>query len=166
MKKFDEPKALNDVSAFHEIFDLPVLSSPQVPDSERCRLRINLLEEELRELKEAISKKDIVEAADAFADLQYVLSGAILEFGLATVFKQIFDEVQRSNMSKVCNSREDAEATLQHYLQTKGMEGEIIEKDGQFLVYRKSDRKVLKSINYSEAKLREIVENHLLIGNK
>jgi predicted HAD superfamily Cof-like phosphohydrolase len=157
MNKFDEPNALNDVAAFHEIFELPVLPLPMIPDAARCRLRINLLEEELRELKEAISKKDIVEAADALADLQYVLSGAILEFGLGSSFKNLFDEVQRSNMSKVCDSLEDAHATLDYYFQTKGTEGEIIEKSGQYLVYRKSDRKVLKSVSYSEARLKEII---------
>ena len=165
MKKFDEPRALNDVAAFHEIFDLPVLTTPQIPDTDRCRLRINLLEEELRELKEAIAKKDIVEAADALADLQYVLSGAILEFGLGHSFKAVFDEVQRSNMSKVCETLEDAKATLEHYRKIKGMEGEIVEKDGQYLIYRISDRKVLKSIQYSEAKIREIVVNQSIIEN-
>jgi predicted HAD superfamily Cof-like phosphohydrolase len=157
MKKFEEPNALNDVAAFHEIFELPVLPSPMIPDADRCRLRINLLEEELRELKEAISKGDIVAAADAFADLQYVLSGAILEFGLGSSFKDLFEEVQRSNMSKVCDSLDDAHATVDHYFQTKGTEGEIIEKSGQYLVYRKSDRKVLKSVSYSEARLKDII---------
>ncbi|MCB0689753.1 MAG: nucleoside triphosphate pyrophosphohydrolase family protein [Saprospiraceae bacterium] len=166
MKKFDEPSALSNVAAFHDVFDLPVLNTPQIPDSDRCRLRINLLEEELRELKEAIAKKDIVEAADAFADLQYVLSGAILEFGLAPSFKELFEEVQRSNMSKVCQSLEDANATIDHYRDTKGQEGEIVEKEGQFLVYRKGDRKVLKSVRYSEARLREIVENQLVVKTK
>lgn len=164
--KFEEPNALTDVAQFHYIFDLPVLDSPVIPDSDRCRLRINLLEEELRELKEAIRKKDIVEAADAFADLQYVLSGAILEFGLAPSFREIFEEVQRSNMSKVCETRADAEATLDHYRKQKGMEGEIVEKDGKFLVYRLSDRKVLKSIRYSEANLRKIVENQSFVADK
>ncbi|NND04785.1 MAG: nucleoside triphosphate pyrophosphohydrolase family protein [Saprospiraceae bacterium] len=157
MKIFDEPAALNSVAKFHHTFDLPVESEPKIPDPARCKLRINLLEEELEELKVAIEQGDIVEAADAFADLQYVLSGAILEFGLGDRFEAIFDEVQRSNMSKVCKNREEAEATLTHYRLAKGMEGEIMQKDDQYLVYRKSDRKVLKSVNYAEAKLEPIV---------
>jgi len=161
MSKVDEPAALKDVTAFHQIFDLPVKEEPSVPPSDRCRLRINLLEEELRELKDAIEKRDIVEAADAFADLQYVLSGAILEFGLGSRFKDLFDEVHRSNMSKACSTYEDAEATLKHYKETQGVVGEIVEKEGQFLVFRMSDRKVLKSISYSEANLKEIVEKKL-----
>ena len=158
MKIFEEPSALNSVADFHNTFDLPVKSDPEIPDAARCTLRINLLEEELEELKVAIEEGDIVEAADAFADLQYVLSGAILEFGLGDRFKAIFDEVQRSNMSKVCRNRAEAEATLAHYRSAKGMEGEIHEKDDQYLVYRKSDRKVLKSVNYAEAKLEPIVK--------
>ncbi len=155
--KYQEPEALTDVAKFHQVFDLPIEREPVIPSPDRCALRINLLEEELQELKEAIENKDLTEVADAFADLQYVLSGAILEFGLADRFRAIFDEVQRSNMSKVCKSREEAEATVEHYRDHKSMEGEIVEKDGQYLVYRKSDRKVLKSIAYAKASITPIV---------
>ena len=101
--------------------------------------------------------------AAAFADLQYVLSGAILEFGLGSRFKALFDEVQRSNMSKVCKTRAEAEATLAYYREEKQIEGTIVEKNGQYLVYRVSDRKVLKSVNYSAAQLDEIVHQSALI---
>jgi predicted HAD superfamily Cof-like phosphohydrolase len=146
------PDSLNDVADFHRTFHLPVLDTPQIPDPDRCRLRINLLREELKELEEAIEENDLIEAADAFADLQYVLSGAILEFGLGEKFKALFDEVHRSNMSKTCANMEEAEATLDHYRE-KGQEG-IIEASGEvFLVYRKKDRKVLKNVHYSPADL-------------
>ncbi len=148
---FDEPNGLNDVAKFHHTFSLPILDSPQIPSEDRCKLRISLLAEELDELKEALANNDLVEAADALADLQYVLSGAILELGLASKFKQIFDEVQRSNMSKTCKSLEEAEATAQYYLDAKGTESYIQAKDGEWLVYRKEDSKVLKSIEYSPA---------------
>jgi predicted HAD superfamily Cof-like phosphohydrolase len=159
MKKFKEPQALTSVAAFHRLFDLPVIDEPAVPPSDRCRLRINLLEEELKELKEAITKGSIVDAADAFADLQYVLSGAILEFGLGSRFKDLFDEVQRSNMSKACPTLEDANETLKHYKKQHAVDSEIVEKDGQYLVFRISDRKVLKSVQYSEANLALIIDN-------
>src|SRR5690554_6247972 len=124
--KFREPNALNDVSQFHKTFDLPVESQPLIPAQERCELRINLLEEELDELKTAIKENDLVEIADALCDIQYVLSGAILEFGLGEKFKRLFDEVQRSNMSKPCKSREEAELTLQFYADRDGTEGYIV----------------------------------------
>ena len=70
------------VTEFHTLFDSPILDTPQIPDLKRAQLRVALLQEELNELQEAINTDDLVEVADAFADLQYVLSGAILEFGL------------------------------------------------------------------------------------
>src|SRR5690625_3320579 len=79
---FEEPKPLNDVAEFHDTYDLPVLDEPQLIPKERAQLRINLLTEELKELKEAIANDDLGEIADALCDLQYVLSGAILEFGM------------------------------------------------------------------------------------
>ena len=150
------PKALEDVAEFHRTFHLPVLDTPQIPDADRCRLRINLLREELRELEEAIEQNDLVEVADAFADIQYVLSGAILEFGLGDKFRALFEEVHRSNMSKTCATRAEAEATVAHY-RAKGQEG-LIEPSGDvFLVYRTDDRKVLKNVNYSPADLSQLM---------
>lgn len=157
--RFDEPEALNDVAAFHEVFRMPILAKPAIPHQDRCQLRINLLQEELDELKEAIREGDIVEVADALADLQYVLSGAVLEFGLGDRFKALFDEVQRSNMSKVCKTLAEAEATLDHYRQRDGTVGYIEESEGRFLVYRQADHKVLKSVNYHPADFRPILDS-------
>ncbi|MBY0245455.1 MAG: nucleoside triphosphate pyrophosphohydrolase family protein, partial [Sphingobacteriaceae bacterium] len=120
-------------------------------------LRVELLAEELKELRQAIQDNDIVEVADALCDLQYVLSGAVLEFGLGQSFKNLFDEVHRSNMSKACKTIEEAEQTIAHYLAKDNTEAYYKEIDGLFLVYRKSDDKTLKSVNYSPANLK----NHL-----
>ena len=153
MHNINEPRPLNDVADFHNTFDLPILEEPTIPDESRCRLRINLIEEELKELKEAIEDNDLTEVADAFADLQYVLSGAILEFGLGQKFKAIFEEVQRSNMSKTCKSMDEALATQAHYEAKDGTVSEIVQRGDEYIVYRKHDGKVLKSVNYSEAKI-------------
>ena len=155
--QFPEPDALTSVAKFHDTFQLPVVDNPSIPSKERCALRVNLLQEELDELKEAIEENDLVEIADALSDLQYVLSGAVLEFGLAHKFKSLFDEVQRSNMSKTCKTMQEAEATQQHYESTKDTDSRIEEKNGEYLVFRESDGKVLKSVNYSEADLKSIV---------
>ena len=152
--KIEEPKPLTSVAEFHETFGLPVLDEPQLIPEERPALRVNLLTEELKELVEAIEDKDLVEIADAFCDLQYVLSGAILEFGMGDKFKSLFDEVHRSNMSKTCSSTEEAEATIEHYKDRKGEEGYYEKRQDKYIVYRKTDRKVLKSVNYSEADLK------------
>ena len=148
---------LQSVSEFHETFKAPILESPQIPSKERCELRVSLLQEELNELKQAIEDNDLVEIADALADLQYVLSGAILEFGLKEKFNTLFDEVQRSNMIKACNSQQEALATLSHYKQKDGTEGRYEQVNGKYIVYRSADNKVLKSVGFSPASLEDII---------
>ena len=91
--------------------------------------------------------------ADALADLQYVLSGTVHEFGMGSRFASLFDEVHRSNMSKACATRDEAEATVAHYA-ARNQPAQIFEQpDGSFLVKRIADDKVLKSVNYSEPAL-------------
>jgi len=155
--RFEEPSPLNDVAEFHTTFNMPVLDEPTIPSPERCALRINLLQEELDELKSAIEEKDLTGIADALSDIQYVLSGAILEFGLASKFKELFEEVQRSNMSKVCPDYDTAEKTLEYYQRRDGTKGFIRESEAGYLVYREADHKVLKSIRYSPADLEQIL---------
>ncbi len=155
MQKLD---SLNQVAQFHQTFGAPILAEPTIPSRERCGLRVSLLAEELDELKEAIEANDLVEIADALCDLQYVLSGAVLEFGLGEKFVDLFNEVQRSNMSKACQSLEEAEYTVKFYQDKDGTEAEIKEENGLWTVFRKSDNKVLKSINYSPADLVSILK--------
>ena len=149
---------LKSVAEFHETFKAPILENPQIPSKERCELRVSLLQEELNELKEAIEEGSLTEIADALADIQYVLSGAILEFGLKDKFDELFAEVQRSNMSKACSTMQEAIATLAHYKQKDGTEGRYEKVGDKWVVYRNSDDKVLKSVEYSPARLAEIIE--------
>lgn len=150
------PDSLNQVAEFHRTFKHPILPTPTLPSEDRCRLRVALLAEELKELETAILQKDLVEVADAFCDLQYVLSGAILEFGLGEKFKALFDEVQRSNLSKACATEAEAEATVAHYT-AKGTACYYKEDGGKYLVYRTADNKTLKSIHYSPADLASLL---------
>ncbi|MEN7549161.1 nucleoside triphosphate pyrophosphohydrolase family protein [Rapidithrix thailandica] len=149
--------ALNQVAEFHKTFKHPIEEQPIIPSPERCELRVSLIAEELKELQEAIRQKDLTEVADALCDIQYVLSGAVLEFGLGEKFKELFDEVQRSNMSKSCQTQEEAEATVQYYKEKKDTDCYYTQTDGHYLVYRKSDNKTLKSINYSPADLKKVL---------
>ena len=153
----EQPQSLIKVAEFHSTFQHPILPEPTIPEPDRCKLRVSLLDEELRELEEAIEDRDIVGIADALCDLQYVLSGAILEFGLGDKFKELFDEVQRSNMSKACDSEEEAMQTVNAY-KVRGQEGYYEKVNGKWLVYRKEDNKTLKSINYSPADLESILK--------
>jgi len=149
--------ALSQVAEFHTTFKHPILAKPTIPAKERCQLRIDLIAEELKELQEAVDDQNMVEIADALCDLQYVLAGAVLEFGLGEQFKTLFDEVHRSNMSKACKTIEEAEATIAHYKSNGNVDAYHKEIDGLFLVYRNADHKTLKSVNYSPADLKSIV---------
>lgn len=148
-----QPDALNLVAEFHQTFKHPILTTPAIPAENRCNLRVALLAEELKELEVAILEKDIVGVADALCDLQYVLSGAILEFGLGEKFAALFEEVQRSNMSKACNSEAEAIETVEYYRKKDGTACYYKEESGKWLVYRTADNKTIKSIHYSPADL-------------
>ena len=152
-----QPQALQLVAEFHATFKHPILADPAIPPEDRCKLRVALIAEELKELEVAILEKDIVEVADALCDIKYVLSGAILEFGLGEKFKALFEEVQRSNMSKACRSEDEAKTTVEHYKQKDGTECYYRKEGELWLIYRKSDNKTLKSVNYSPANLARIL---------
>jgi len=92
----------NSVKKFMETFGQEVKSKAEFPDEKIQNLRVSLIEEELSELKEAIKNKDIKEVADALTDILYVTYGAGHAFGID--LDQCFDEVQRSNMSKLDES--------------------------------------------------------------
>ncbi len=154
----DKINSLNQVAEFHKTFKHPVLADPQIPASERCELRVSLISEELKELEQAIKDHDLIEIADALCDIQYVLSGAVLEFGLGEKFVELFNEVQRSNMSKACSSEQEAIDTVEYYKKERDTDAYYVQEDGKFLVYRKGDNKTLKSINYSPADLKGILD--------
>jgi len=155
MEKID---SLNQVADFHRTFNAPILETPQIPSEQRCELRVSLLQEELDELAQAIKDKDLVEIADALCDIQYVLSGAVLEFGLGDKFVDLFNEVQRSNMSKACSTEEEAQKTLEHYKQKDGTEGYYKQVGDKWVTYRNGDDKVLKSVGYSPANIKGMLD--------
>ena len=87
------------VKKFMETFGQEVKQTPSFPSEKIQELRIKLIEEEFLELKEAMKNKDIKEVADALTDILYVTYGAGHAFGID--LDGCFDEVQRSNMSKL-----------------------------------------------------------------
>ena len=155
----DKLDVLNQVAEFHRTFKHPIEPAPVIPSKKRCALRVALIREELKELEHAIEHNDLTEIADALCDIQYVLSGAVLEFGFGEKFRALFDEVQRSNMSKRCKTWEEAQETVKYYKAERGVESYFKQVDDYFLVYRKEDNKTLKSVNYSPPNLDSILEN-------
>lgn len=148
---------LEKVKEFQRLFELPILDKPQIPSKERAWLRIELIEEELRELKEAVNTNELVEVADALCDLQYVLLGAVLEFGMGEKFVDMFNEVHRSNMSKACSNIIEATWTQKYYLVERQTETHVKQVGDKYFVLRLSDNKVLKSVAYSPAELKQFL---------
>ena len=89
----------NKVKTFMNTYGQEVKEIATFPENKIVQLRIDLIEEELNELKEAVKNNDIVEVADALTDILYVTYGAGHSFGVD--LDKCFDEVQRSNMSKL-----------------------------------------------------------------
>lgn len=133
MTQETQKSTLEQVQEFHETYGLPVESAINLSCEQTKELRINLLQEELDELKEALAENDPIETLDALIDLQYVLDGAFLSFGLQDVKTPAFEEVHRSNMSKL------------------GEDGKPIHREG--------DGKVMKGPNYFKPDMAQFIKS-------
>ena len=87
------------VLKFHKEFDIHIAETPSVADEKTQALRVRLIQEEFDELKEAFKKNDLPHIAKELADLLYVVYGTAISYGID--MEPVFQEVQRSNMSKV-----------------------------------------------------------------
>ncbi len=95
-------KQLDAVKLFHSTFKIGYSETPLANLSdEKKMLRFNLMKEENEEYLEAVKNNDLVEIADALGDMLYILCGTIIEHGLQGKIEAVFEEIQRSNMSKL-----------------------------------------------------------------
>lgn len=95
-------KQLKAVEIFHTTYGLGVNQIPTADlGTAKNELRFNLMKEENEEYLEAVQNNDLIEVADALGDMLYILCGTILEHGLQHKIEEVFDEIQRSNMSKL-----------------------------------------------------------------
>ncbi|WP_372745493.1 hypothetical protein [Lutibacter sp.] len=124
---------LKAVQEFHEAFGLGIQQQPTAHlDQNKLQLRFDLMAEENEEYLTAAKNNDIVEVADALGDMLYILCGTILEHGMQHKIEEVFNEIQRSNMSKL------------------GANGQPI--------YRE-DGKVMKGPNYFKPNILEIIKS-------
>jgi predicted HAD superfamily Cof-like phosphohydrolase len=125
-------KHLDQVKKFHKAFGLDV-SEAQIADLglEKNLLRYKLMREENEEYLDAATQGDMVEVADALGDMLYILCGTIISHGMQHKIEEVFDEIHRSNMSK-------------------------LGKDGK-PIYRE-DGKVLKGPDYFKPELKKIID--------
>ena len=125
-------KQLDAVTLFHTSFKLGVSDAPRASLGESVNLlRYNLMKEENEEYLEAVQNNDLTEIADALGDMLYILCGTIIEHGLQYKIEEVFDEIQRSNMSKL--------------------------DDNGLPIYRE-DGKVMKGPNYFKPNFSKILE--------
>ena len=97
MKKYTDA-----VHEFHTAFKLGIKNQPTADlGKAKNLLRFNLMKEENEEYLEAANNNDLVEVADALGDMLYILAGTIIEHGMQYKIAEVFDEIQRSNMSKL-----------------------------------------------------------------
>lgn len=161
MKKIDSRMEM--VKEFHRTFKLLISKEQLLVDDKEKELRIALISEELDELKQAISVNDKEATLDALLDLEYVLLGTVLSFGFEDVFTDAFEEVHRSNMSKVYKYT-DQEAFDEEvkFLRNKYGSHKFsfvkAEKPNESIIKRLSDGKVLKPSGYSSADLLRFVD--------
>lgn len=97
----DLKEIIGQVAIFHESFKIENNQSPTLLDESSATLRFNLMKEENEEYIEAVKSGDMVEIADALGDQLYILCGTILRHGLQHKIEEVFQEIQRSNMSKL-----------------------------------------------------------------
>lgn len=97
----DLKEIIGQVAIFHESFKIENNQSPTLLDESSATLRFNLMKEENEEYLEAVKSGDMVEIADALGDQLYILCGTILRHGLQHKIEEVFQEIQRSNMSKL-----------------------------------------------------------------
>lgn len=124
--------------------------------------RLDLITEEYKELKEAIENHDFVETIDALADILYVVYGAFTALGVDA--DKAFDLVHKSNMTKICDTEEEAIKTVEWYTNNESRYDSPTYalktlKDGskKYVVYNASTKKKLKSINYKPVSFKSII---------
>ena len=140
---------IDEVEEFNALMGKPNAYEPNIPERKEWEFVYNFILEELEEYREACEKGDIIEVLDALCDITYVATGnGTMLHGLKDKIWPAYQEVQASNLSKACQTEDEAKATV---VQRSGEQGEEChyEKVGEYyIVYRTRDRKVMKNINY------------------
>ena len=154
MKKVKVP-FVDEVEEFNEVMGKSYQNrtTPNINPKD-AQFVIDFIQEELDELKVAVKEKNIIEVFDALLDITYVgLGNGALVFGLKDKMLDGYAEVQASNMSKICNTVAEAEETVKLRSEQQGEPCHYEESNGKYVVYRTSDNKVMKSINYFKPNL-------------
>jgi hypothetical protein len=148
---------VSEVEEFNALMNKPNNYEPTIPKEKGEWMFVyNFILEELEEYKQACENGDIVEVLDALCDITYVSlgNGAMLH-GLKDKVWKAYQEVQASNLSKACQTEEEAQKTVEVRSAEQGEDCHYEKVDNKFIVYRTRDRKVMKNINYFRPDLKK-----------
>ena len=140
---------VSEVEEFNAVMGKPNNYNPVIPDEKEWMFVYNFILEELEEYKHACETGNIVEVLDALCDITYVSlgNGGCLH-GLKDKIWPAYQEVQASNLSKACSSEEEAQETVRVRSQEQKTACHYEKIGEHYIVYRSSDKKVMKNINY------------------
>ena len=147
---------VDEVEIFNATFGKPNNYEPTIPKEKEWQFVYNFVLEELEEYRQACENGNIVEVLDALCDITYVSlgNGAMLH-GLKDKVWKAYQEVQASNLSKACQTEEEAQKTVEKRSVEQGEECHYEKVGDKFIVYRTRDRKVMKNINYFRPDLKQ-----------
>lgn len=146
---------ISQVEQFNSVFNKPNNYTPTLFNKQQQDFTYNFLLEELNEYKQACIDKNEVEVLDALVDLMYVLCNGIMIHGMKDIYVQAFEEVQRSNLSKICVNEEQAKLTVSIRSKQQNEPCHYEKVDNHYVVYRTRDMKVMKSIGYFAPNLKQ-----------
>jgi hypothetical protein len=147
---------VSEVEEFNSLMNKPNNYVPTIPAQSEWDFVYQFVLEELEEYKQACEKQDIVEVLDALCDIAYVsLGNGVMLHGLKNQIWPAYMEVQASNLSKACNTQEEAQKTVEVRSSEQGEPCHYEQVTGKYIVYRSRDRKVMKSINYFKPDLKQ-----------
>ena len=140
---------VDEVEEFNAVMGKPNNYEPVIPERKEWEFVYDFILEELEEYREACEGGDIVEVLDALCDITYVATGnGTMLHGLKDKIWPAYQEVQASNLSKACQTEEDAKATIIQRSSEQGEECHYEKVGDYYVVYRTRDRKVMKNVNY------------------
>ena len=154
---------VSEVAQFNQLMNKPNNYEPTIPGKKDWQFVIDFVKEELEEYEQACKNGDIVEILDALCDIAYVsLGNGTMLHGLKDKIWPAYQEVQASNLSKACQSEEEARLTVEKRSKEQGEACHWEEVSDMYIVYRTRDRKVMKSINYFRPDLEKFFTNEEL----
>ena len=154
--KYYQVPFVDEVQEFNDTFGKPNNYTPNIPEKHEWMFVYDFIQEELAEYKEACEKGDIIGVLDALCDITYVsLGNGTMLHGLKGKIWNAYQEVQASNMSKSCETQEIAEQTVKARSEEKGHPCHWEQVGDRYVVYRSSDNKVMKSVDYFAPNLRQ-----------